>query len=402
MSSALTATKIEKTKPKAKPVKLADGRGLLLLIQPNGGKWWRFRYTFDGREKMISLGTYPEISLERARQRREEARRLVAEGTDPAEERRVERDARGNTFGLIAEEWYEKFRPSWADSHTRTVRGRLDLHLLPFLGKRAIRDLTAPDILRALRRVESSGAHETARRCLQIVSNVMRFAVATGRADRDPCPDLRGALAPVEVKHHAAITDPAGVAGLLRMIDGYPGTIVVRCALKLAPLTFVRPGELRKAEWTEVDLDRGMWIIPAWRMKMKQSLSVPLSRQAVAILRELHRVTGHGKFVFPSARSPQRPMSDVAVLAALRRMGIPSDEMSGHGVRALARTLLDEVLHYRVDLIEAQLGHAVKDPNGRAYNRTSFVKERTEMMQAWSDYLDTLKSSGPALAEAGA
>ena len=243
-----------------------------------------------------------------------------------------------------------------------------------------------------LRRIEARGTNETTRRVRQIFGQVARYAIASGRADRDVSADLRGALAPVEVKHLPAITEPNEAAGLLRILDGYQGSIIVRSALRVAPLVFVRPGELRKAEWSEIDLDAATWTIPAWRMKMRQTLTVPLSRQSVAILRELYLVTGEGRYVFPSARSVERPMSDNAILAALRRSGVEKDVMTGHGFRAMARTILDEVLHLRVDLIEHQLGHAVKDPNGRAYNRTSYLGERVAMMQRWADYLDELKS----------
>jgi integrase len=293
---------------------------------------------------------------------------------------------------LIAREWFAKFGVQWSASHAETVLSRLEQNIFPYVGRKVTREITAPEILDSLRRIERRGANETARRVRQICGQVFRYAIATGRADRDPSADLRGALAPVQVEHRAAVTDPKKAAGLLRALDGYDGTIVVQCALRLAPLVFLRPGELRKAEWSEIDLDRAEWTIPAWWMKMRTTLTVPLSHQAVAILGELKAVTGEGKYVFPSARSSSRPMSDNAVLAAMRRCGIPKEEMSGHGFRASARTILDEVLHFRVELIEHQLGHAVKDPNGRAYNRTSFLAERTEMMQRWSDYLDELKS----------
>ena len=388
----LTDTAIRKVKPAGKALKLWDERGLFLLITPTGGKLWRLKYRFAGREKLLALGGYPDVSLAAARDRRDAARRQVASGIDPSAERRKQRHAAGNTFELVAREWYAKHSPKWAPSHTRTVLARMKQNLFPFIGSKPIHEITAPELLTALRRIEKRGANETARRVRQICSQVFRYAVATARADRDPSVDLRGALAPVQTVHHAAITDPKAVAGLLRVLDSYEGTAIVKAALRLAPLVFVRPGELRKAEWSEINLDRAEWIIPPWRMKMRQALLVPLSRQAVAILRELHPITGEGRFVFPSARSGERPMSDNAILAAMRRSDIAKDEMSGHGFRALARTILDEVLKFRVDLIEHQLGHAVKDPNGRAYNRTAFLPERVEMMQQWANFLDKLKA----------
>jgi len=387
----LTDAAVRKAKRPTKQTKVSDERGLYLLLTPAGGKLWRLKYRHGGKEKLLALGAYPDVSLHAAREKRDSARRLLASGADPSEQRRADREAAGAAFEIVAREWFEKFSPSWSPSHRVTIIARLEQNVFPYLGSKVIRDITAPELLSALRRVESRGANETARRVRQICSQVFRYAIASGRAERDPSADLRGALAPVEAQHHAAITDPAEAAGLLRILDDYDGTLIVRCALRLAPLVFVRPGELRKAEWSEINLDDARWIIPPWRMKMRQSLIVPLSRQAVAILRELHPVTGEGRYVFPSARSAQRPMSDNAILAALRRSGIPRDEMSGHGFRALARTILDEVLHMRVDLIEHQLGHAVKDPNGRAYNRTSHIADRVTMMQEWADYLDSLK-----------
>jgi integrase len=373
-----------------------DGRGLFLLVTPAGGKLWRLKYRLAGKEKLLALGAYPDVPLSAARDKREEARRVIAAGIDPSAQRRAAKEAAGATFELVAREWFDKFRVQWSASHSETVLSRLEQNVFPFVGGKVTREVNAPELLDVLRRIERRGANETARRVRQICGQVFRYAIATGRADHDPSADLRGALAPVQVEHRAAITDPKKAAGLLRSLDGYDGTIVVRCALRLAPLVFVRPNELRKAEWSEINLDRAEWTIPAWRMKMRQTLTVPLARQAVAILREIQLVTGDGKYVFPSARSIARPMSDNAILAALRRSGVAADEMTGHGFRAMARTILDEVLNVRVDLIEHQLGHAVKDPNGRAYNRTAFLAERTEMMQQWADYLDSLKKSPAA------
>ncbi|HEX3111557.1 MAG TPA: integrase arm-type DNA-binding domain-containing protein [Thermoanaerobaculia bacterium] len=386
----LTDRAIREAKPAAKPYKLYDERGLLLLVTPTG-KLWRLKYRINGVEKLLSLGKYPDTSLAAARKKRDKERELIAEGVDPSAVRREKRDASANTFELIAREWFDRFKGTWTPGHSETVESRMENNLFPFIGNKPIRDITAPELLSVLRKIESRGAYETTRRVRQICGKVFRYAITTGRADRDPSADLRDALTPTVPVHRAAITDPKAAGELLRVLDSYDGTAVVSAALRLAPLVFVRPGELRKAEWTEINLDAAQWTIPAWRMKMRQTLTVPLSRQAVAILRDLHAVTGHGKYVFPSGRTSARPMSDNAVLAAFRRSGITKDEMTGHGFRAMARTILDEVLKFRPDLIEHQLGHAVKDPNGRAYNRTSFLAERTEMMQVWADYLDQVK-----------
>jgi integrase len=389
---ALSDATIRKAKPAQKPFKLFDERGLFLLVSPTGGKLWRFKYRINGKEKLISLGGYPDVSLADARERRDAARKRVAAGVDPSQERRAAKAATEDTFEAIAREWFEKFKPQWTEGHRRTVLSRMEDNLFPYIGSKPIRDIAAPEVLAALRRIEARKANETARRVRQICGQVFRYAVASGRAERDPSADLKGALAPVEVRNHAAITDPKKLGALLRVLDGYDGTLVVKCALRLAPLVFVRPGELRQAQWSEIDLDAAEWTIPGWRMKMGQTLTVPLARQAVAVLRELQPLTGSSKYVFPSGRGGARPMSNNAVLAALRRCGIEKEEMSGHGFRATARTILDEVLHERVDLIEHQLGHAVKDPNGRAYNRTAFLADRIAMMQRWADYLDLLKA----------
>jgi integrase len=404
---------IRNAKPKDRPYKLNDGGGLVLLVQPNGARWWRLRYTFDGREKMLSLGTYPEVPLTAARKAAAQARELVAAGTDPSDSRKEkkaertrqreadERSKAGlpvlDSFEDVAREWYEKFSQGWVPAHGDRIIRRLERDVFPRLGKQAIADVKASDLLAVARKIEERGAVETAHRALQNCGQILRYAVATGRAPRDPSGDLRGALPPVRQKHLAAITDPQQAAGLLRAIDGYKGHMVVRAALRLAPLVFVRPGELRGALWDEFDLDEAEWNIPAERMKMREPHLVPLSTQAVAILRDLRCLTGESRYVFPGARTNGRPMSDNAILAALRRMGIEKNEMSGHGFRAMARTILDEVLGVRPDYIEHQLAHAVRDPNGRAYNRTAHLKERRLMMQQWSDYLDALKAGAEVI-----
>jgi len=395
----LTDTAIRNAKPGAKPAKLFDERGLFMIVTPAGGKWWRFRYKFDDKEKLLSLGVYPDVGLKDARQRRDDARKLLADGIDPGENRKamkaVKQDRAANSFEVVAREWYAKHAPNWVEHHGDRIIRRLERDIFPWIGGRPIADVAAPELLAAMRRIENRGALETAHRALGNCGQVFRYAIATGRATRDPSGDLRGALPPVKGEHFAAVTEPIQAAELLRTLDGYQGTLTVACALRLAPLVFVRPGELRNAEWADIDLDAAEWRYHV--TKTDSDHIVPLATQAVAILRELHALTGSGRYVFPGARSNGRPMSDNAILAAMRRMGISKDEMSGHGFRAMARTILDEVLNVRPDLIEHQLAHAVKDPNGRAYNRTAHLAERRKMMQQWADYLDKLKDGAEVI-----
>jgi integrase len=355
------------------------------------------KYRFEGRARLLSFGTYPEISLLIARQRREEAKRQIATGIDPGAVKKAQKEAHTvetETFEVIAREWHTKFTPTWTPGHAETIKSRLERDLFPWIGARPIREIKAPELLAAFRRVESRGALETAHRIRTIAGQVFRYAVATGRAERDPSADLRGALPQPTEKHQAAIIDPKEFGGLLRAIDAYKGGLIVRIALQLAALWFVRPGELRHAEWSEIDFEEAVWNIPAEKMKMKQAHIVPLSRQSLEILAELRDYTGASKYLFPSGRTFARPMSENAVLAALRRMGYEKSEMSGHGFRAAARTILDEVLQVRPELIEAQLAHTVRDPLGRAYNRTTHLPERRVMMQQWADYIDELKGGG--------
>lgn len=395
----LTDTAIRNAKPGAKPAKLFDERGLFLIVTPTGGKWWRFRYKFDDKEKLLSLGVYPDVGLKDARQRRDDARKLLADDIDPGENRKamkaVKQDRAANSFEVITREWYGKHAPNWAEHHGDRIIRRFERDIFPWIGGRPIADVTAPELLAAMRRIENRGALETAHRALGNCGQVFRYAIATGRATRDPSGDLRGALPPVKGEHFAAVTEPIQAAELLRTLDGYQGTLTVACALRLAPLVFVRPGELRNAEWADIDLDAAEWRYHV--TKTDSDHIVPLATQAVAILRELYSLTGTGRYVFPGARTNGRPMSDNAILAAMRRMGIGKDEMSGHGFRAMARTILDEVLGVRPDLIEHQLAHAVKDPNGRAYNRTAHLAERRKMMQLWADYLDKLKAGAKVI-----
>jgi len=407
---SLTDLKVKSAKPKDKDYKLSDGFGLHLLLTPTGGKLWRLDYRYGDKRKTLAFGAYPAITLADARRRREDARKLLANGIDPSAVKKAQKasraDSDANSFEVVAREWHEKFKESWSPSHAHVTITRLERDIFPWMGKRPISEIEPPEVLAVLRRIESRGAGETARRMKIVCGQVFRYAVATGRAKRDPTPDLKGALKPVISRHMAALTDPKEVAPLLRAIDDYKGSFVVKCALQLAPLFFVRPGELRAAQWSEINLDTAEWNIPVERMKLPlktkqerkgQSHLVPLSTQAIGILKELQPSTGHSKYVFPSHRTTLRPLSDNAVLSALRRMGFAKDEMTGHGFRAMARTILDEVLHVRPDYIEHQLAHAVRDPNGRAYNRTAHLEERRKMMQTWADYLDGLKAGAVVL-----
>ena len=390
----LTDTKVKKIKLDGKPRKLFDGGGLFLLVTPSGGKLWRLKYRFGGTEKLLTVGTYPQTSLAEARQKRDDARVLLEKGIDPGDTKKAQKAAEvqeTETFEVIAREWHTKFSLSWAQSHGSKIIRRLELYVFPWLGNRAIRSITAPELLAALRRIEAKGNLETAHRTQQNCGQVFRYAVATGRAERDPSADLRGAIPPASGKHFASITDPKEIGGLLRSIDSYRGSIVTRCALQLAPLVFVRPGELRHAEWSEMDLDAAEWRIPAEKMKSGVLHIVPLSRQALDVLREIHPLTGHGRYVFPSPRTNKRPMSSNAVLSALRRMGYEKDEMSGHGFRSMASTLLNEQGWNR-DAIERQLAHSERNSVRAAYNYAEFLPERKRMMQAWADYLAAIKS----------
>lgn len=392
---ALTHVEIRNAKPKEKIYRLYDGGGLYLEITPSGGTWWRLKYRFNGKEKRLSLGVYPDVSLALARERREEKRKLLADDIDPSEHRKVMKSATtdrvANSFELIAREWFVKHKPNWVDSHSDKIIRRLERDIFPWIGANPISEITAPVLLGVIRRIEERGALETAHRAMGNCGQIFRYAIATGKADRDPSQDLRGSLPPVKGTHFTAQTDPQRFAALLRVMDGYEGTLTVCCALRLAPLVFVRPGELRNAEWSCIDFDKAEWRYLV--TKTDTPHIVPLSTQAIAILKELYPLTGHGRYVFPSARTNTRPMSDNAILAALRRLGISKEEATGHGFRATARTLLDEVLGVRPELIEHQLAHAVRDPNGRAYNRTAHLAERKRMMQGWADYLDSIKNT---------
>lgn len=397
-----------------KTTRLFDSGGLYLEIPPSGGETkarWRFKYRFEGKENRISLGVYPDVPIESkykkdkdtdenrkikgARTLRDEYRDLLAQGIDPSANKKAVKASKGerapNCFETVAREWFDRHAPNWKENHSSKIMRRMEVDLFPWLGTRPIGEVTAPELLAAIRRIESRGALETAHRALANCGQVFRYAVATGRAQRDTAADLRGSLPPVKEKHHASITDPKAIGELLRDIEGYQGAFVTRCALRLAPLVFLRPGELRKAEWAEIDLDKAEWRIPAARMKMNVVHIVPLASQAVEILRELHPLTGSGKYVFPGARTATRPMSENAVLSALRRLGYTTDEMTGHGFRSMASTLLNEQGFNR-DAIERQLAHAERDGVRAAYNYAEYLPERKRMMQAWADYLGALKA----------
>ena len=370
------------------------------MVPTTGNKRWLFRYRFAGKENAISFRLYPEVSLKDARRQREEARELLIGGIDPSEQRKIDKIQRvesdQNTFEAISRAWFNSQKNKWSKSYQVKVIRMMERRLNPWIGKLPIGKITPPMLLKVLRKTESQGKFTTAHTIKQVAGQVIRFAVATGHAERDITSDLRGALTTSQKKHMPAITKPKEVGRLMLAIDSYEGSPEVCCALRLAPHTFVRQGELRKAEWSEIDFDKSLWCIGAERMKMRSDHIVPLSRQSMEILREIRLITGNYRYVFPNARSPKLPMSENAVRIALRTMGYTKEQMVPHGFRAMARTLIDEELGYRPEWIEQQLAHAVKDPLGRAYNRTKHLKERKEMMQKWSDYLDDLKAKAAA------
>ena len=399
----LTDSAVRAARPRVKAFRLFDAGGLYLEVNPTGGKWWRWKYRIGGKEKRLSLGVYPGVSLKSARDKRDAVRRQLSAGIDPGQARKAAKlaQAGAESFEAVAREWHTKFSRRWVEHHRNRILRRLEKDVFPWLGKRPIAEIKAPELLSVLRRIESRGAVETAHRSMQNCSQVFRYAVATGRAERDLTGDLRGALAPVKEKHHASIVEPTRIGELLRAIDGYGGFFVTKCALQLAPLVFVRPGELRRAGWREISLEKAEWRIPAERMKMRKQHIVPLSRQAVELLRELAPLTNDGSpgapaYVFPSARSRARPMSENAVLAALRRMGYTKDEMTGHGFRSMASTLLHEQ-GWNHQVIERQLAHAERNAVSAAYNFAEHLPERRKMMQAWADCLDALKGDADVI-----
>lgn len=389
----LSDTSIKKARPGDKAYKLFDGGGLYLIVAPTGGKWWRFKYQIGGREKLLSVGTYPDVPLKLARARRDDARKLVAAGVDPSMKRKGERVAQANTFKALAEEWLTHESKTLSAVTIRAKRARLETWAYGSIGNTPIGDIEAPELLAMLKRVEATGRHETAHRVRQAVGGVFQYAILSHRAKRDPTSDLHGALVPVVEVHHAGLTDPPTVGALLRAIDGYHGQPVTEIALRLTPLVFVRPGELRKAEWKELTLTgpEPIWRIPAAKMKMKREHLVPLAKQAVTLVREAEKHTGGGKYVFPTSHDPMRPMSENTIGGALRGLGYSSEVQTPHGFRTTASTLLNE-RGFNPELIEMQLAHEEQSETRAAYNRSQKLAERRTMMQAWADYLDELRA----------
>ena len=391
----MTDIQIKNLKPSAKVQKIADGYGLYIHISPAGGKLWRMAYTFEGKQKTLSFGAYPAVSLKAAREKREQAKEMLAQGIDPgAHKKAVKASIRAeleNTFEIVCREWIAKRAEAWSEINRIKILARLEKNVFPFLGGKPIGGITAPELLQTIRQIEQRGKLETAHRVLADCSRVFRYAIATGRAERDPAADLRGALSSVKGNNFASITDTKEVGALLRALDAYTGNIVVAYALRLAPLLFVRPGELRHARWKEFDFDNAEWRIPAERMKMNQQHIVPLAGQAIKLLNELRPYTGHGVYLFPSVRTLGRPISDVTLLAALRRLGYTKEEMTVHGFRSMASTLLNE-LGYNRDWIERQLAHGERNSIRAAYNYAEYLPERRRMMQEWANYLDGLRA----------
>jgi integrase len=394
----LTQTLIVDAQPREKMYRLFDGSGLYLEVTPQGGKRWRIRYHFAGRDQLLSLGTFPAVSLKYARRRCLEIRTRLASGVNPSELRKEAKRQlarKEETFEAIAREWHEHLAGQWTDSHGDRISSRLESHVFPWIGKLRIAQVTSLDVLECLRRLEHQNTHETARRVLQICGQVLRYAILTGRAQTDVTRHLHRALAPRKCRHHASIRSPREVGALMRAIDGYDGRLLAKFALRLIPLLFVRPGELRHATWGEFDFVQREWRIPAGRMKARQPHIVPLSRQALSILRELKMLTGSNRLLFPGERSTDRPMSDNTLNAALRRLGYTRDQITAHGFRAMASTLLNE-LGWNGDAIERQLAHGERKGSRAVYNYAQYLPERERMMQAWADYLDHLWSEARA------
>ncbi len=386
----LTDTTLRNAKPGEKQIKLFDGHGLFLLIAPSGTKAWRLKYSFLGREKLISLGLYPTVSLKEARERAATARKDIENGIDPSEKRKLEKAACQNTFEAVGLEWHEQNKDKWSEEYAKSIMHRMKRNLFPQIGSKPVHLVSAPELLALLRKIEARGAKDIPHIVRSISSSVFRYAIATGRAERDPAADLKGALAPRVRRNLPSQTTPEAVGHLLIAIDNYPGTFVVRSALQLMALTFCRTGELRNAEWREIDFEDGLWRIPAERMKMSRDHLIPLSRQSVAILRKLQAYSGKDVYVFPNYKTEKRSMSKSALLGAIRRLGFENDEMCPHGFRSMASTMLNE-LGYNGDWIERQLAHVPRNIIRGIYNRAEYLPERRKMMQAWADYLDELR-----------
>ena len=392
----LTDAKARAAKPKDKDYKLAAGEGLYLLVRTNGGKYWKLKFRFGGKERKLSFGVYPAVSLREAREKATEAKTLLRQGINPSEQKRLNKAAKllaeASSLSAISAEWMATHIEDKSASHQKRTKATLARHLLPYLGDRPLAEITAVELLAVLRRAESAGLIDSAHRARQLFGQIARYAIATGRIDKDVAADLKGALKSVKTRHYAALTSPEEVGRLMAAIDAYTATPVVMAALRISPLLLARPGEIRHMEWSELDLSTFTWTISAAKMKMGGDHIVPLSTQALSILEEIRPFTGHGRYVFPSARKQGRPLSENGIRVALRTMGYTNEQMTPHGFRAMARTLLDEALGVRVEYIEHQLAHEVKDATGRAYNRTKFLPQRAEMLQQWADYLDELKS----------
>ena len=391
----LTDIAVRSAKPAEKPYKLTDGGGMYLLVQPNGSKYWRMAYRLHGKQKLLAIGVYPAVGLAAARKKRDDAREKLAAGIDPSESKRIEKRTgrlnAGNTFEVIALGWMEERGTVVQVGQYEKTLARFKSDVFPWLGTRPVAEIDAPEILAVLKRIDARGARFTAHRVRSEISRVFRYAIKEGYCKADPARDLTDAIPAAQTTHFAAITEPVKVGEMLRAFDGFSGTFPVLCALKLAPMLFVRPGELRQAEWTQFDLDKGEWRYLVTKTKTEHL--VPLATQAVAILRELKALTGTGRYVFPGARDRKRPMSDATVNAALRRLGYDTrTEITGHGFRAMARTILHEELEQKPEVIEHQLAHSVPDNLGSAYNRTKFIRARCVMMQKWADYLDRIKA----------
>ncbi len=396
----LTDAEVRTAKPAATPYKMGDERGLFVLVHPNGSKYWRMKYRIDGKEKLLALGVYPEVGLKEARERRDDARKILDNGGDPSSVKKTQKATRieraENTFKAVALEWYEKQKPLWSEGHATKTLAMLENDTFKKLGDLPVAEITAPVILETLNSVQDRGALYTAGRVKESIGRVMRYAVATGRINFDPVPSLKGVLTAHVEKHMASVTDPKRLGEILRLWDTSTTGITVRSAMKLAPLVFVRIGELRRARWADIDFDKAEWRYLI--SKTQTPHIVPLSKQALALIEGMRPTSGHLEYVFPGRHDPKKPMSEAAINVALRRLGISTqNELTGHGFRAMARTMLDEVLGYPPHVIEHQLAHTVKDPLGRAYNRTAHLAERKKMMQAWSDYLDKLKAGAAVI-----
>lgn len=391
----LSDTAVRKAKAKDKEVKMYDGGGLYLLITPSGGKLWRCKYTFGGKEKLLAFGAYPIISLQDARERRDAAKKLLANNIDPGEVKKIQKEARGvpvDTFEKVAREWHKLHYEEWVESFADVKLKRYEKHLFPWYKNTPVSEITTPELLTRLKKIIESGSLDLARRIRMDCAKIFAYAIASGLATNNPALQLQGILPVQKFENHPAITDPDKLGVLLNKMDAYVGNMVIKSALLLTPLVFLRPGELRNAEWKEFDFKEGVWNLPGSKMKMKKDHIVPLARQAISILKSLEPITGMGQYVFPNHNTPLRPLSKHAVSTALQYIGYSGDEVVPHGFKATARTMIRERLKYETEYIEIQLAHLTKAPNGTAYDRVAFIDERKVMMQHWADYLDDLRS----------